>query len=142
MATYRVRPGFTHGSSNEFRPGDLVEMDEEAAYGFRDKLELVQEAVSGQQSAVGNDFIVPDGYTFNLGDAHRQAAPEEAMLEQAVEADVHLDPPETAVVEPEPEDGSTRESPDIRVDVLLNGESIFPDPAPERVGRRRAKPAA
>ena len=41
--TYRVRPGFQFGVHNQHSPGDLVELDEAAALGFLDKLELVQE---------------------------------------------------------------------------------------------------
>lgn len=41
--TYRVRPGFRFGAHNQHGPGDLVELDEAAALGFLDKLELVQE---------------------------------------------------------------------------------------------------
>lgn len=39
MATWRVRPGFTFGAFNQFGPGDLVELSEFEAGGFRDKLE-------------------------------------------------------------------------------------------------------
>lgn len=38
---YRVRPGFRHGKSKQFGPGDVVELTDEEASGFSDKLELV-----------------------------------------------------------------------------------------------------
>lgn len=38
---YRVRPGFHHGKSKQFGPGDTVELTAEEAAGFLDKLELV-----------------------------------------------------------------------------------------------------
>lgn len=41
--TYRVRPGFRFGAQNQHGPGDLVELEEAAALGFLDKLELVEE---------------------------------------------------------------------------------------------------
>lgn len=41
--TYRVRPGFRFGAQNQHAPGDVVELEEAAALGFLDKLELVQE---------------------------------------------------------------------------------------------------
>lgn len=41
--TYRVRPGFRFGAQNQHAPGDVVELEEAAALGFLDKLELVEE---------------------------------------------------------------------------------------------------
>ena len=41
--SYRVRPGFRFGAQNQHGPGDLVELEEAAALGFLEKLELVQE---------------------------------------------------------------------------------------------------
>lgn len=41
MALYRVRPGFVHGLKNEYKAGDVVEIEPRAAAGFADKLELV-----------------------------------------------------------------------------------------------------
>jgi hypothetical protein len=48
MAKYRVKPGCHHGSwiaegVHQYGPGDIVELDPEAAAGFLDKLELVEE---------------------------------------------------------------------------------------------------
>lgn len=41
MALYRVRPGFVHGLKNEYKAGDVVELEPRAAAGFADKLEVV-----------------------------------------------------------------------------------------------------
>jgi hypothetical protein len=38
---YRVRDGFRFGSLDQFGPGDMVELDPQAAAGFKDKLEPV-----------------------------------------------------------------------------------------------------
>lgn len=45
MATrsYRVKPNVFFGARDEYGPGAVVELDEAAALGFLDKLELVQE---------------------------------------------------------------------------------------------------
>lgn len=40
MPKYRVKPGFTHGAGNQYKAGDIVELTEEEAAGFLDKLEL------------------------------------------------------------------------------------------------------
>jgi len=40
---YRVKPGFRHGAEKQYGPGDIVELSEEEAVGFLDKLEPVQE---------------------------------------------------------------------------------------------------
>ncbi len=37
---YRVRPGYRHGTQNQYGPGDVVELTEVEAAGFLDKLEL------------------------------------------------------------------------------------------------------
>lgn len=39
MAKYRVRPGFTHGAVDQHKAGAVVELTEEEAAGFLDKLE-------------------------------------------------------------------------------------------------------
>lgn len=36
---FRVRPGFRHGTHNQYGPGDVVELTEAEAAGFADKLE-------------------------------------------------------------------------------------------------------
>jgi len=41
--TYRVKPGYTHGAYNQHGPGALVELTEDEAGGFLDKLELVKD---------------------------------------------------------------------------------------------------
>lgn len=41
MPTYKVKPGYKHGASNQYEAGDTVEMTEQEAAGFLDKLELV-----------------------------------------------------------------------------------------------------
>lgn len=38
---YRVRPGCSFGTFDEIKPGDLVELTDYEAQGFRDKLVLV-----------------------------------------------------------------------------------------------------
>lgn len=43
MMKYRVRPGFRHGAQRQYGPGDVLEMTEQDAAGFLDKLELVPE---------------------------------------------------------------------------------------------------
>ena len=43
MAKYRVRDGVRHGSANQHGPGAIVELDEQDAFAFRDKLEMVVE---------------------------------------------------------------------------------------------------
>lgn len=60
MATYRVKPGFRHGKSKEYGPGDNIELSVEEASGFLDKLELVDSTSSstgddGQQPPNGDD---------------------------------------------------------------------------------------
>jgi len=47
MPSYRVRPKFTHGAFNQYKPGDIVQLTEQEAAGFLDKLELVD--VSAQR---------------------------------------------------------------------------------------------
>ena len=42
--TYRVKLGYRHGKNKEHGPGDIVEMTEFEAFGFLDKLELVEES--------------------------------------------------------------------------------------------------
>lgn len=42
MPTYRVKPGFTHGASDQYKAGDTVELTEAEAAGFLDKLELAK----------------------------------------------------------------------------------------------------
>lgn len=42
MPKYRVKTGFRHGNLNQYGPGDVVELTEEEAAGFLDKLELVK----------------------------------------------------------------------------------------------------
>lgn len=36
---YRVKPGYEFGKNKEYKPGDTVELTEEEAAGFLDKLE-------------------------------------------------------------------------------------------------------
>lgn len=43
---YRVRPGFRFGAFDELGPGDVVELTDGEAQGFRDKLELVVEVAA------------------------------------------------------------------------------------------------
>ena len=43
---YRVRPGFRFGAFDELGPGDVVELTDVEAQGFRDKLELVVEVAA------------------------------------------------------------------------------------------------
>lgn len=43
MSLYQVNPGCHFGASNEFAPGDIVEIEDTAAQGFLDKLTPVQE---------------------------------------------------------------------------------------------------
>lgn len=43
MPSYRVRPGVRFGAAKQHGPGDVVELSEEEAKGFLDKLELVRE---------------------------------------------------------------------------------------------------
>lgn len=38
---YRVKPGYRHGVNKQYGPGDIVEIDPQAAAGFLDKLEPV-----------------------------------------------------------------------------------------------------
>lgn len=38
---YRVRPGILHGAQRQYKPGDVLELTEQEAAGFLDKLELV-----------------------------------------------------------------------------------------------------
>ncbi len=42
MALYRVKPGFVHGLKDEYKAGDTLDLDPQAARGFTDKLELVE----------------------------------------------------------------------------------------------------
>lgn len=42
MALYRVKPGFVHGLKNEYKAGDTLDLEPQAAGGFADKLELVE----------------------------------------------------------------------------------------------------
>jgi len=51
--TYRVRPGHTFGAFRQYGPGMSVELTEEEAGGFRDKLVLVKDAA-------GNEDIPPN----------------------------------------------------------------------------------
>ena len=46
IKSYRVRPGFRFGAQNQHAPGDVVQLDEAAALGFLDKLELVEEVAA------------------------------------------------------------------------------------------------
>jgi len=43
MKKYVVKPGFTFGAQDQFKPGDIVELYEPEAVGFLDKLELYVE---------------------------------------------------------------------------------------------------
>jgi hypothetical protein len=40
---YRVKPGLMHGAFNQYGPGSIVELTEDEAGGFLDKLELVRD---------------------------------------------------------------------------------------------------
>lgn len=40
IRTYRVKPRVTFGPAGMYKPGDLVELEESEAEGFKDKLEL------------------------------------------------------------------------------------------------------
>ncbi len=42
---YRCRPGFTHGVSDEVKPGDTIELTDREAAGLLDKFELVEAVV-------------------------------------------------------------------------------------------------
>ena len=46
IKSYRVRPGFRFGAQNQHAPGDVVQLEEAAALGFLDKLELVEEVAA------------------------------------------------------------------------------------------------
>lgn len=41
---YRVKPGRMHGAFNQYGPGSIVELTEDEAGGFLDKLELVRDS--------------------------------------------------------------------------------------------------
>jgi len=43
MAQYRVKPGVRFGASDQHAPGDIVDLSEQEAAGFADKLALVRE---------------------------------------------------------------------------------------------------
>lgn len=43
LKNYRVKPGKYHGAHKQYSPGSTVQLTEEEAAGFLDKLELVQE---------------------------------------------------------------------------------------------------
>lgn len=51
MAMYRVRPGFTHGLKDEYKAGDLLELEPSQARSFADKLELIVEPEAPNDSA-------------------------------------------------------------------------------------------
>lgn len=43
---YRVRPGYRHGAQKQYGPGDVVELTEQEAAGFLDKLEPLAETAA------------------------------------------------------------------------------------------------
>lgn len=50
MPKYTVRPGFTFGASKQHKPGDTVELTEQEAAGFLDKLELAEDTKPSEGS--------------------------------------------------------------------------------------------
>jgi len=61
MPEYRVKPGYRHGVGKAYGPGDIVELTEEAAAGFLDKLERVE--AQGEAQPVVDE---PEVITFTL----------------------------------------------------------------------------
>lgn len=57
MALYKVRPGRRHGKDNEYGPGDVVEMTEQEAAGFLDKLDKLEPAGEGLRSTGGESDL-------------------------------------------------------------------------------------
>lgn len=70
MPTYRVKPGYKHGATNQYEPGDTVEMTEEEAAGFLDKLELVSggKGKTAEKKAVRLDSLGLDTETLTALD--------------------------------------------------------------------------
>ena len=55
MPLYKVKPGCRHGAHDQYGEGDVVELDEDSAFQYRDKLESITftEAECGDEQAVG-----------------------------------------------------------------------------------------
>lgn len=53
---YRVRAGFRHGARREFGPGDVLELTEQEAAGFLDKLEPVDD----DDAPAAPEIVAPD----------------------------------------------------------------------------------
>lgn len=53
---YRVKPGRMHGAFNQHGPGSIVELTEDEAGGFLDKLELVRDDDVSENPAYGEAF--------------------------------------------------------------------------------------
>jgi len=57
---YRVRPGMTHGLSDQYTEGDIVEMTEEEARPFLDKLEPVRPTEGEEQTEQMTEVVEND----------------------------------------------------------------------------------
>lgn len=71
---YVVRPGFTHGFREQYKPGDVVELSDEEYVGLEDKLVLVTnanavESATGEPNTPVSDLKITDGERKVLSDA-------------------------------------------------------------------------
>lgn len=56
MPQYRVRAGKQHGSQKQYRSGDIVELTEQEAAGFLDKLERVEETLPVSEPDIVQEY--------------------------------------------------------------------------------------
>ncbi len=72
MAKYRVRDGYTYGAFGTYHGGDIVELPEQDAEAFLDKLELVP-------SEVPDSPAIPDDVEESEGDVVTLEMPAEPV---------------------------------------------------------------
>lgn len=53
---YRVKAGRMHGAFNQYGPGDIVELTEDEAGGFLDKLELIKDDIVRENPSYDEAF--------------------------------------------------------------------------------------
>lgn len=85
MAKYRVKPGYTYGAFGTFREGDIVEIPEEDAGPFLDKLELVPLEVPAEPEPETEPDTTPAFVPVEQDVVQEDVAPVQ-VLEQPAEA--------------------------------------------------------
>jgi len=87
---YRVKPGRMHGAFNQYGPGSIVELTEDEAGGFLDKLELVRDDEISENPSYDEAFAHLNSLTVtqlkNLDDYQEFDNPKPTIKAEIVEA--------------------------------------------------------